>query len=124
MKSIPCVRRASPRTFLICTVIAPMAIFVGCGRTGPLSERPPDSSQAAAFDTTPSTLGALAMIPIAEIKALVNAKVPPSYSASGDGEEACTRSWVRKRASERGIASMPDELARSASRQPVHRPCA
>jgi Domain of unknown function (DUF4403) len=91
VKSSPRVRRASSRTFLICTAIASVAVLVGCGKTGQLSEAPPNGSQAAAFDTTPSTVGALATIPIAEIKALVNAKVPPSYSASGDGEEACTR---------------------------------
>jgi hypothetical protein len=68
-----------------------VVVLVGCGKTGPLSERPPTSSQTISFNTAPSTIGALATIPIAEIKALVNAKVPESYRAAGNGEEACTR---------------------------------
>lgn len=52
-------------------------------------EPPERSSKEPTFETKPSTIGALVSVPITQIIKLVNEKVPKTFSAGGNGPDAC-----------------------------------
>lgn len=54
-----------------------------------LTERPPILGDTLTFATMPSTIGTLVSLPISDLKALINAQVPPSFSERGNGPDVC-----------------------------------
>lgn len=78
---------------LICIVL--IACTTAFGLTGcsknELAEKPPRSAETTTFDTLPSTIGALVNIPMSAINSLLNANIPATFSAGGNGEDVCVR---------------------------------
>lgn len=68
-----------------------ISALTGCASWGrkELSEKPKRSSSMPSFQTKPSTIGALATVPIGEISDILNEKIPQEFSDSGNGGDAC-----------------------------------
>ncbi len=73
---------ATPLAFLLITTLA------ACVSQN-LSEKPPQLSLTPTFATEESTIGAQVSIAVADLTGLVNDKIPKTFSAGGNGGDAC-----------------------------------
>jgi hypothetical protein len=71
-----------------------VGLLSGCHKD--LSERPPDTTEPPSFQTTESTIGAMATVSLSSLSAMVNKAFPQSFAAGGNGEDACVKLLKQK----------------------------